>query len=205
MRVRLIATLIALIAVFSGGCGTVCNLVGGIRHPESEPRVYGGVIRDYETIGQIVNSPQADSSHSFGAYAGKAAVFVVALPLLGVVDPILSFVGDTLTLPITIPLQNRRVEGDRGAVTLIPAKPEAEATPRIEQLPDVRSNPGKDAGSTAPGNALPSPSPRNDPLDPIGPGRYDLADSRRIPASRAAQPVERPFDRVRRYSRQQPS
>src|SRR5262245_12507046 len=30
------------------GCGTICNLAGGITNPDEEPRIYGGVIRDLD-------------------------------------------------------------------------------------------------------------------------------------------------------------
>jgi hypothetical protein len=95
------AFLAVLVVVSLSGCGTVCNLAGGIIHPESEPRVYGGVVKDLEVIDRSINAPP----NSMGGDV-RLAPFLLAL---AVGDPILSFVADTLTLPITIPLQARRI------------------------------------------------------------------------------------------------
>jgi uncharacterized protein YceK len=93
-------------SVLASGCGTVCNLVGGVVHPDSEPKVYGGVARDLDIIEKgVTGTPTMGQGN-----AGKgAAVLVVGVLALAVVDPILSFAADTLTLPVTIPLQERRI------------------------------------------------------------------------------------------------
>jgi uncharacterized protein YceK len=90
----------AFIAVGVSGCGTVCNLAGGVIHPDQELRVYGGVQRDVE---HFWCPPLLNENSSPGA--GKGAVLFLALIP---VEFGLSFVGDTLTLPITIPLQEIR-------------------------------------------------------------------------------------------------
>lgn len=103
MAKRLLSSVVGLAALAVGfqaiGCGTVCNLAGGLVHPEKEPVVYGGVQRDLEIIDKIV-----DKGKGFNCPAGGQGEAMTAVFLLGlvVVDPILSFVGDTLTLPITV-------------------------------------------------------------------------------------------------------
>ena len=87
------------------GCGTVCNLVGGVTHPDTEPRVYGGLQRDVEVLDGVVNGAQSNPQMQI-SHDPRAALILVPV---GIADPILSFVGDTLTLPITIPLQRRRI------------------------------------------------------------------------------------------------
>jgi hypothetical protein len=111
MKASLSLLLTALIGVLSGlslGCGTVCNLAGGITHPESEPRIYGGFIRDIEIIESAVNAPSPQRVENVGDGKG-AAILVLAIISVAAVDPLLSLAADTLTLPITIPLQERRI------------------------------------------------------------------------------------------------
>ena|ERR1700722_12883896 len=138
MNRRPIATLLALVALSVGGCGTVCNLAGGVMHPDTEPRIYGGVLRDFELVTQASDQPPRGASVA----NGKSAAFLwAAIVVVGVTDPILSFVADTLTLPITIPLQNQRIAAqnrERDA-SGPPAITSSEGAPRVEQLPDVRS------------------------------------------------------------------
>jgi hypothetical protein len=46
--------LVATAALPLSGCGTICNFAGGFVHPD-EPRVYGGVLRDLEILGDMAN------------------------------------------------------------------------------------------------------------------------------------------------------
>jgi uncharacterized protein YceK len=101
-----VAGIVVVLAVSLSGCGTVCNLAGGIVHPDSEPRIYGGVVRDLEIIDKAVSGPPATESIGDAKFA--ALILAVA-----VADPFLSFVGDTLTLPLTVPLQERRQTAER--------------------------------------------------------------------------------------------
>jgi hypothetical protein len=48
MKSAVSVTTAVCVAVFSSGCGTVCNLAGGVLHPDKEPRVYGGLQLDLE-------------------------------------------------------------------------------------------------------------------------------------------------------------
>src|SRR6266404_4100690 len=108
--------IVMIVAISLSGCGTVCNLAGGVVHPDSEPRVYGGVIRDVEIIEKAVSGPLPTGTLSTDD--GKGAVFLVtAIISLAAVDPILSFVADTLTLPVTIPLQSRRTAREQAIKT----------------------------------------------------------------------------------------
>jgi hypothetical protein len=122
------AVLVAVVAVSVSGCGTVCNLAGGFVHPDSEPQVYGGVTRDLAIIDKAVSDPPA-AEHS----VGDARLAVVLLGV-AVADPFLSFVGDTLTLPITIPLQERRKAAER-------AQDEASSVARKVDERDTRQSP----------------------------------------------------------------
>jgi hypothetical protein len=99
-RIALIATIAAISA---SGCGTVCNFVGGIAHPESEPRVYGGVQRDLEILNQGWDQPSPKKD----VQTQDPRVVFLLIPL-AVAEGVLTVVGDTLTLPITIPLQRNR-------------------------------------------------------------------------------------------------
>lgn len=54
-----------LICVPAGGCGTVCNLAGGVVHPDEEPKVYGGLERDGALIGSLL-APNANGSYGSG-------------------------------------------------------------------------------------------------------------------------------------------
>jgi hypothetical protein len=103
MKNTLVAALIAVTAVPLSGCGTICNFAGGIFHPETEPRVYGGVQRDVEVIEKMA------SAGSLNVRAGShdPRELLAWIVLLGA-DPTVSFVADTLTLPITIYVEKRR-------------------------------------------------------------------------------------------------
>src|SRR5262249_40062514 len=94
-----------LLALTSTGCGTVCNLAGGVLNPDSEPRVYGGVQRDMAALDELVHGnasmPLSGCNGTGGAYMVAAILGFCAL------DPALALIGDTLTLPITIPLSRR--------------------------------------------------------------------------------------------------
>jgi len=121
MKRALSVSMAAFIAVVVGGCGTVCNLAGGVLHPDEEPRVYGGVQRDLEGKWGF-GYPPLDSESTVEDVKDRL-YFLALLP----VEFGLSFVGDTLTLPITIPLQARREaankSGDSSAVCPAPLGP----------------------------------------------------------------------------------
>jgi Protein of unknown function (DUF1375) len=99
MKTRLVAVVFCL-TLTATGCGTVCNLAGGVVHPDREPRVYGGVQRDLDVIESVVESDPSDKQKC------NPKAYLVLIPLAAA-DPVLSFVADTITLPITIPLQRK--------------------------------------------------------------------------------------------------
>jgi uncharacterized protein YceK len=101
---------VILVALSSSGCGTVCNLAGGVVHPDSEPRIYGGFIRDFEIIDKAVSKPEEHLLSPGGNANGQGAAYAMAAIIaVAAVDPVVCLIADTLTLPITIPLQNRRI------------------------------------------------------------------------------------------------
>lgn len=58
MGKRVLLSLLGLAGVtfsLAVGCGTVCNLAGGVIHPEDEPKVYGGMQRDLDFYSGMVD------------------------------------------------------------------------------------------------------------------------------------------------------
>lgn len=66
---------------------------------EKPVRVYGGVRKDIEFIAYNVRNPTTDGPIEF-VFCG--------IPVIGfaMVDPVLSFVGDTITLPYVLTLKD---------------------------------------------------------------------------------------------------
>jgi hypothetical protein len=127
MRTSLILAVMASIALLHVGCGTVCNLAGGVVHSESEPRIYGGVIRDMETIDKVAS--EASGHQLIGEGEGKGAMVILAAAVsIAAVDPMLCLVADTLTLPLTIPLQERRIAQEQASAAESSESPARQAT-----------------------------------------------------------------------------
>ena len=136
--VRITPTLLAAAAAVSmSGCGTVCNLARGFDHPDTDPKVYGGVAMDMEFLGKVA-----------GASASETEVadprMWAAILGLGFIDPAFSLVGDTVTLPITVPLQNKRLRAmdkkNRADAEATPsAATQADNVRRVEPLPEAPS------------------------------------------------------------------
>ena len=94
-------------AVFSlSGCGTFCNFGASIVHFDGDelerPAIYGGFQLDMETARGLANTG------GFGANENKATAVLVLLELA---DIPLTLVTDTLTLPITVLVQEVRRAG----------------------------------------------------------------------------------------------
>jgi hypothetical protein len=165
MKARLTVLAMVGLASLLCGCGTVCNLAGGMIDPNAEPRVYGGVQRDFEVLKKVVEWRPEDGSVSVGNNA--EGYLVAAGAALCVGDPILSFVADTLTLPITIPLQAQRNAStkstdpvDRGGSL---AHAGVEIGPPVERLPSVSPiMPENIPPDAKPAATLDRPSPKND-------------------------------------------
>lgn len=88
-----------LAALVPGGCGTVANLEIGARQGWKNAQIYGGVRRDVKSAQQFFADNwtppnNSDVQQDIGA--------VVGVGLVGMDVP-LSAIGDTLTLPVTIP------------------------------------------------------------------------------------------------------
>jgi hypothetical protein len=100
------------------GCGTVCNFGAAVLPPEKDPegwpRVYGGVQYDLMVIR---NHPAPETTESNGATAtwsrSRGTLAVICLVLVGgLTEGVATIVADTLTLPITVPLDMVRQHGD---------------------------------------------------------------------------------------------
>jgi uncharacterized protein YceK len=97
-RSGLAALVMLLLACFLAGCGTITNLQCADTHDKESPRpgrVFGGVSRDVAWAKRCFDgNPSPDSSGaSFKDQVKGAYYLTIDLPF--------SFIGDTLTLPIT--------------------------------------------------------------------------------------------------------
>jgi uncharacterized protein YceK len=87
---------LGLAVVCLSGCGTAANLSGGIQGWRNA-QIYGGVRRDVKSAGQFVAdnwTSESDFQQDVGTVVGVGLISL---------DVPFSFIGDTLTLPITIP------------------------------------------------------------------------------------------------------
>jgi uncharacterized protein YceK len=110
MRPRMAACLAALLASALGGCGTFVNCVGW--NGPAGREIYGGVKQDAQNGKEHFTEAFYGPTPSFSPYPEKpdtgnrvlAKTFCAGcgIGMLGVDLPI-SFVADTLTLPVTIP------------------------------------------------------------------------------------------------------
>ncbi|MEZ6033305.1 MAG: hypothetical protein R3C17_09445 [Planctomycetaceae bacterium] len=112
MRYLSIAVVVSL-CISTVGCGTMANLEGKrlafISAPGQIPvRVYGGVRNDFRWVRDGVGFPDSDLHDNKDGKRHPATIVenpmgvVFGIPMFGyfaIVDPVLSFVGDTLTLP----------------------------------------------------------------------------------------------------------
>jgi uncharacterized protein YceK len=106
MKWARVALLAAAVAAAASGCGTVFNLAS------KDPDNYGGVQRDIQVAADASahGGLLSEGTNRSGAGSGEAALVVLAL--CGA-ELSLSFVGDTLTLPLVIYLRQRH-EGALG-------------------------------------------------------------------------------------------
>lgn len=101
--------ILLMVTLFTCGCGTFANLAHSkymFLHTCGEPiRVYGGVRNDFEYVAEMVQSPvNKDGDSNTDAESQKAPIVaypdaVIPVAYFALIDPVLSFVGDTLTLP----------------------------------------------------------------------------------------------------------
>lgn len=93
------AAALVIVTGLLSGCGTVANLAVGAREGWNNVQIYGGVRRDVQSAGNwLAHSWVAPEKLEFMQDIGA----IVGVGLVGIDVP-LSAVGDTLTLPVTIP------------------------------------------------------------------------------------------------------
>lgn len=92
---------VATFCLTTVGCGTLMNIIGAGTPPtdgsvlEPQRKIYGGVFKDTELIGDALYATILG-----GPIYGPPNLM---LGVAGAVDLPFSFVGDTLTLPVTVP------------------------------------------------------------------------------------------------------
>jgi hypothetical protein len=99
----LVPVILAIVAISLSGCGTFCNFGAAVLPPDKDPtgwpRIYGGVQMDASVVSHLGDNPAMTANESMAKLAG--------IGLLAA-DGLASAVADTLTLPITIPLDMAR-------------------------------------------------------------------------------------------------
>ena len=148
LSLSLLGLLALTIAFLAIGCGTVCNLAGGFVHPEDQPRVYGGMQIDLEGFQSLLNDHWSMNLGSSSSSSGQSTA-LVAIAVLGLMgaEPVLTFVGDTLTLPITLWAEYRRdVEREAAESDKEPAASTARRIASIHRK--TRSNGAGTSGNT---------------------------------------------------------
>jgi uncharacterized protein YceK len=91
-----VLALVTGIAALVSGCGTLCNTSGVWSVAEGGMRPYGGVLTDLDFARDIaLDTVFAKTAGDYLSGGGRLVLLLVDLPL--------SFVGDTLTLPVTVP------------------------------------------------------------------------------------------------------
>jgi hypothetical protein len=89
--------LITLMLLALCGCGTICNFATApfpMANIPNRPAVYGGV--------------ELDAAMMLAAHPGTTSKTTVFIAAILIADTPLSFVGDTLTLPLTLWLDKRK-------------------------------------------------------------------------------------------------
>jgi uncharacterized protein YceK len=158
--------LLAAAALFAApvlsGCGTFANLSLGARQGWKNALIYGGVRRDVQSAGNWIDhswtwGPNLDIQQDLGT--------VVGVGLVGLDVP-LSAIGDTLTLPITIPATIWGGNGTKPSVSsknqVAPVPPNPSPTvaqpvsPSEPPSPNNRSRSSAPSGRKAPDGSSPS-------------------------------------------------
>jgi hypothetical protein len=122
---------ILLVAAISTGCGTLCNFAAGIRHPDSEPSVYGGVRRDMDIVTDMTSSRPETTPDRDAVKAELTCIGLVGAEVAA------SFCADTATLPITVALQTQREEArKREEKRALASRPKPDTEPGAEKSAD---------------------------------------------------------------------
>jgi uncharacterized protein YceK len=127
---------LGLAVLYLSGCGTAANLSGGIQGWR-DAQIYGGVLRDVKSAEDFVSSnwtKESDWQQDVGT--------IVGVGLIGIDVP-LSAIGDTLTLPFTIPAVIMRGSGPAQNVSSKNVAPPAANGPAPAAAPEAP--PGADA------------------------------------------------------------
>jgi len=107
MRRMAVAACLAASTLSLGGCGTLCNFGAAVLplpdDGKSYPAVYGGVQFDLAVLTSSRDTPISSGGDAKG-------IGIIAACLLA--DVPASFIGDTLTLPITLSLHRLRAAPD---------------------------------------------------------------------------------------------
>ena len=92
---------VAILCLSAGGCGTLNNTIGAGTPPadgsviEPPNKIYGGVATNVERIGLSLYRGVLDGPIYGPLHLIAGTVSLIDLPF--------SFIGDTLTLPVTVP------------------------------------------------------------------------------------------------------
>ena len=92
---------LAMIAILSNGCGTICNLKSG------DPEVYGGIRKD---VDYMMTPPASGNNQASGSGGSAAGILVILTAEMG-----LSLVADTLTLPLVVRKRHKEQAGESEA------------------------------------------------------------------------------------------
>jgi uncharacterized protein YceK len=100
MPSRAFLLVVLAVILFSGGCGTVVNLLD----PTNGERKFGGIARDVQCAGDIADGGSVSAPSSLPSGGGSQGALGAALAALIVIGPFLdiplSLIGDTLTYPL---------------------------------------------------------------------------------------------------------
>jgi uncharacterized protein YceK len=109
MKAAHVATVAALCAALASGCGTICNVASG-----NADRPYGGVAFDLAVLSSKRETPLVSND---GGNNGGGILFLFAF---AGGELALSFVGDTLLLPLAIYLEHKDYHPVDGSFDVAP-------------------------------------------------------------------------------------
>ena len=140
MNFRQAAIAVVIFGLASSGCGTICNFAGMYTDPDNQPTIYGGVTKDLECWDDVLNRP-ASSEQQIGNDPRTGLVLLG----LAMADVPVSGIADTLTLPITIYVQHKRIVADRVEGTIV-------ATNQLRPIATLGAPLPAESGQPATGN-----------------------------------------------------
>ena len=135
MRCFLWTTAIGLV-ICAAGCGTLANLEGKeypLFSAGGQPtRVYGGIRKNIGWVANAVGLPESTQTHTdpkrnLASFAEDPVGVACGIPVFGyflIVDPALSLIGDTVTLPLVL----RQAHHDRRDESVLSESKDAQQT-----------------------------------------------------------------------------